>query len=181
MGDDLPRCAECGGLRRPDVVLFGEMLDSALLESAQKMAARADLCLVIGTSAVVYPAAGIPLATLHAGGRIIEVNPQETDLTRASEVALAGGGGGDSAGVAGVMTGASGNVGPMWTIVFAAAAIGCAHNSAETAATAQGAGPGMSATTASQQRVLFLWGGADARGTPHLDPAFVLEAPPSPP
>ena len=54
------------------------------------MAARADLCLVIGTSAVVYPAAGIPLATLHAGGRIIEVNPQATDLTRAAEVVLRG-------------------------------------------------------------------------------------------
>ena len=90
LGDDLPRCAECGGLRRPDVVLFGEMLDSALLERAQTMTARADLCLVIGTSAVVYPAAGIPLATLHAGGRIIEVNPHATDLTRAAEVVLRG-------------------------------------------------------------------------------------------
>ena len=90
LGDTLPCCAECGGMRRPDVVLFGEMLDSGLLERAHKMAARADLCLVIGTSAVVYPAAGIPLATLHAGGRIIEVNPQATDLTRAAEVALRG-------------------------------------------------------------------------------------------
>lgn len=89
-GDALPRCAECGGLRRPDVVLFGEMLDSALLERAHDLAARADVCLVIGTSAVVYPAAGIPLATLHAGGRIIEVNPQETDLTGMAEVALRG-------------------------------------------------------------------------------------------
>ena len=66
------------------------MLDSALLERAQTMAARADLCLVIGTSAVVYPAAGIPLATLPGGGRIIEVNPQATDLTRAADVALRG-------------------------------------------------------------------------------------------
>ncbi len=92
LGDDdtLPRCADCGGMRRPDVVLFGEMLDSALLERAHNMAARADLCLVIGTSAVVYPAAGIPLATLHAGGRIIEINPQDTDLTRAAEVAVRG-------------------------------------------------------------------------------------------
>ena len=89
-GDTLPRCAECGGLRRPDVVLFGEMLDTALLERAHNMASRADLCLVIGTSAVVYPAAGIPLATLHGGGRIVEVNPQATDLTRAAEVALRG-------------------------------------------------------------------------------------------
>ena len=90
LGDSLPCCEACGGLRRPDVVLFGEMLDGALLERAQAMAARADLCLVIGTSAAVHPAAGIPLATLHAGGRIIEVNPRATDLTGAAEVALRG-------------------------------------------------------------------------------------------
>ncbi len=88
--DTLPCCADCGGLRRPDVVLFGEMLDGALLERARHMAARAELCLVIGTSAVVYPAAAIPLATLHGGGRIVEVNPQATDLTSAAEVALRG-------------------------------------------------------------------------------------------
>lgn len=78
------------------------------------------------------------------------------------------------------MTGASGSFGPMWTIALAAATIGCAHNSAETAATAQGAEPGTSADNATQQRVLFLWGGADASGILHLDPAFVLDAPPSP-
>ena len=90
LGDSLPRCDECGGLRRPDVVLFGEMLDPVVLERAQSMAERADLCLVVGTSAVVYPAAAIPLATLHAGGRIIEVNVEATPLTDAATVALRG-------------------------------------------------------------------------------------------
>ena len=69
----------------------------------------------------------------------------------------------------------------MWIIVLAAAIVGCAHNRAETPATAQGAGPGMSAATTAQQRALLLSGGIDATGTPHLDPAFVLDAPPSPP
>ena len=90
LGDTLPRCARCGGLRRPDVVLFGEALDGASLASAQAMAARADLCLVIGTSAEVYPAAAIPLTTLHAGGRIIEVNTQATSLTGAASVTVHG-------------------------------------------------------------------------------------------
>ncbi len=90
LGDSLPRCDRCGGLRRPDVVLFGEMLDPAVLERAQSMAERADLCLVVGPSAVVYPAAAIPLATLHAGGRIIEVNVEATPLTDAAAVALRG-------------------------------------------------------------------------------------------
>ena len=90
LGDSLPRCAACGGMRRPDVVLFGEMLDGELLARAQLLAERADLCLVIGTSAVVYPAAGIPLATLRGGGIIIEVNTETTELTGAATVALRG-------------------------------------------------------------------------------------------
>ena len=77
--------------------------------------------------------------------------------------------------------GASGILRPMWIIVLAAAIVGCAHNRAGTSATAQGAGPGMSAATTAQQRALLLSGGIDATGTPHLDPAFVLDAPPSPP
>ena len=90
LGDTLPLCAACGGMRRPDVVLFGEMLDSELLGRAQAVAARADVCLVIGTSAVVYPAAGIPLATLNGGGSIVEVNTEATELTGAATVALRG-------------------------------------------------------------------------------------------
>ncbi|MYI46081.1 MAG: NAD-dependent deacylase, partial [Gemmatimonadetes bacterium] len=88
LGDSLPRCAACGGMRRPDVVLFGEMLDSELLARAHRLAERADLCLVIGTSAVVQPAAGIPLATLHGGGSVIEVNTEATELTGAATVAV---------------------------------------------------------------------------------------------
>lgn len=90
LGDSLPRCAECGGLRRPDVVLFGESLDGASLARAQSMAAAADLCLVIGTSAEVYPAAAIPWTTRHAGGHIVEVNTQATSLTAAATVAVHG-------------------------------------------------------------------------------------------
>ena len=90
LGDALPRCARCGGLRRPDVVLFGEPLDADTIESARAMAARADLCLVVGTGAEVYPAAAIPWTTLHAGGRVIEVNTQATSLTDAASASVRG-------------------------------------------------------------------------------------------
>ncbi len=90
LGDTLPRCGRCGGLRRPDVVLLGEALDGPTLASAQSMAARADLCLVIGTTAEVYPAAAIPWTTLHAGGHIIEVNIQATSLTSSASLAVHG-------------------------------------------------------------------------------------------
>ena len=90
LGEDLPRCSDCGGLRRPDVVLFGESLDADLLGRAYRLAERADLCLVVGTSAVVYPAAALPLATREYGGNVVEVNPQRTALTEVATVALRG-------------------------------------------------------------------------------------------
>ena len=86
----LPRCAHCGGLLRPDVVWFGEMLDHDVLSAAEAAAARADVCLVVGTSALVYPAAALPLRTRERGGAIIEVNPEETPMSDVAEVSIRG-------------------------------------------------------------------------------------------
>jgi NAD-dependent deacetylase len=86
--ETLPRCPSCGALARPGVVWFGEALDAATLERAFAEAMAADLCLVIGTSAVVHPAAGVALATHRAGGHIIEVNPVDTPLTRFAAVTI---------------------------------------------------------------------------------------------
>ena len=79
--DTLPQCDQCSGLMRPDVVWFGEALDEVILERAFRLARSADLCLVVGTSALVHPAASVPLATIGNGGKLIEVNLQETSLT----------------------------------------------------------------------------------------------------
>ena len=76
-----PRCNRCGALLRPDVVWFGEPLDSAILDEATRLAAAADLCLVIGTSAVVWPAAGLASLAARRGGVVIEVNPEATPLS----------------------------------------------------------------------------------------------------
>jgi NAD-dependent deacetylase len=86
----LPRCVRCGGLLRPDVVWFGEMLDAGVLSAADAAAARADACLVVGTSALVYPAAALPLRTRDRGGVIIEVNPEETPMSGVAEVSIRG-------------------------------------------------------------------------------------------
>jgi NAD-dependent deacetylase len=86
----LPACPECGALLRPDVVWFGEMLDSATLDEAFSRAREADVCLVVGTSALVHPAASVPMATLEEGGMIIEVNSQITPLTRMAHFVLQG-------------------------------------------------------------------------------------------
>jgi len=77
----LPRCPSCEGLLRPDVVWFGEALDEGTLDGAFRAAREADVCLVVGTSAIVHPAASLPLATLGAGGVVIEVNLTETPLS----------------------------------------------------------------------------------------------------
>jgi NAD-dependent deacetylase len=86
----LPRCAGCGELLRPAVVWFGEVLPQETLETAFLRAAEAEICVVAGTSALVHPAASIPLATLRAGGRLIEVNPNRTPLSSHAEWTLRG-------------------------------------------------------------------------------------------
>jgi NAD-dependent deacetylase len=76
-----PRCSQCGALLRPDVVWFGESLPSQVLEAAWAVVARCRLMLVVGTSAVVHPAASLPLVALQNGAHLVEVNPAETPLS----------------------------------------------------------------------------------------------------
>ena len=75
---------------RPDIVWFGEPLDAHVLGEASRLAAAADVCLVIGTSAVVYPAAGLAELTARSGGSVIELNVAETPLTDLAVVSLRG-------------------------------------------------------------------------------------------
>lgn len=82
-----PRCAVCGNLRRPAVVWFGELLPAAELAAAEEAAAGCDLMLVVGTSGLVYPAAGLARATR---GRVVVVNPEPTALDDAADAVLAG-------------------------------------------------------------------------------------------
>jgi len=80
-----PRCP-CGSILRPDVVLFGEPLPRVELEKAFEAAVRCDLMIVVGSSLVVHPAAGIPFAALRSGAAVIEVNPEPTELSRSRGV-----------------------------------------------------------------------------------------------
>jgi NAD-dependent protein deacetylase/lipoamidase len=86
--ESLPRCGGCGALLRPDIVWFGEPLDDALLGEAIQRARAADVCLVVGTSAVVQPAASLAMVTKRAGGSVIEVNPESTPLTPFADVSI---------------------------------------------------------------------------------------------
>ncbi|ARA95092.1 MAG: NAD-dependent deacylase [Bacteroidetes bacterium] len=74
------RCPACGGLIRPDVVWFGEPLPAEALERATEAAATCDVFLSIGTSAVVYPAAGLPLLAVEHGAYVAEVNVERSAI-----------------------------------------------------------------------------------------------------
>ncbi|MCG2593673.1 NAD-dependent protein deacylase [Ramlibacter sp. XY19] len=82
-----PSCPVCGNLRRPAVVWFGELLPAAELAAAEDAAAACDLMLVVGTSGMVYPAAGLARAT---PGRVVVLNPHASDLDDAADAVLRG-------------------------------------------------------------------------------------------
>lgn len=86
----LPRCASCGALLRPDVVWFGEAIPVGPMVAAAQAAGSCDVFLSIGTSSLVYPAAGLAEAALQSGATVIEVNPNRTDLSPAADIVLGG-------------------------------------------------------------------------------------------
>jgi NAD-dependent deacetylase len=82
-------CA-CGGLVRPDVVWFGEALPQAEWERAEQAARAANVFIVAGTSAAVYPAAGLVHVAKRAGGYVAEVNPERTDASAICDLVVRG-------------------------------------------------------------------------------------------
>jgi len=83
-------CNDCGNALRPDVVLFGETLPPGAFEFAAERAAQCELCLVIGTSALVYPAASLPEIAKSAGAFICEINPEPTPLSSLCDEVISG-------------------------------------------------------------------------------------------
>lgn len=83
-----PRCPHCGGLVRPSVVWFGEGLDPDVLTAATNAAAHSDVFLTVGTSAVVYPAAGLIPHAKRSGATVVEINPDATGASAMADVTL---------------------------------------------------------------------------------------------
>jgi len=83
---DPPKCRICTSPVRPGVVWFNEMLPEAALREAWRTAEAADLALVIGTSALVHPAAGLPSVAARRGGSIVEINPERTPVSSIADV-----------------------------------------------------------------------------------------------
>ncbi|HEY2786588.1 MAG TPA: NAD-dependent deacylase [Fimbriiglobus sp.] len=89
---DSPKCPGCGGTLRPDIVWFTEPLPGDILRKAERAAETCDVLLVVGTSAVVYPAAGvIPIARHRRNpAAVIECNLTRTDASDLADVGLYG-------------------------------------------------------------------------------------------
>ena len=83
-----PRCEKCGGLIRPNVVWFGEALPDDAWQRSVDAVVNADLVVVVGTSSVVYPAAGLPELAVANGTPVIEVNPEPTPLSKSATLTL---------------------------------------------------------------------------------------------
>lgn len=85
-----PICLDCGEAMRPDVVLFGEVLPVGAFEQAAAKASACELCFVVGTSALVYPAAALPEIAKAAGAYVVEVNPERTPMSELCDESLNG-------------------------------------------------------------------------------------------
>ncbi len=86
----VPRCTSCSGLIRPDVVWFGEMLPQDAYDEAEAASRRCDLFLSVGTSAVVYPAASLPLTAKQGGAYVVEINIERTEQSNRFDEVLLG-------------------------------------------------------------------------------------------
>ena len=87
---ELPACKECGGLLRPHVVWFGEQLDPTILDKTVAEIRSCDTMLVIGTSALVQPAASFALVAKEQGAQVVEINLEVTPYSHKLDLALRG-------------------------------------------------------------------------------------------
>lgn len=88
--EGIPSCPKCGSNLRPDVVWFGEQLNPQIMSDVYEELEQADACLIIGTSALVQPAASFPLVVAQRGGSLIEVNINQTPLSGVVNAFLTG-------------------------------------------------------------------------------------------
>jgi NAD-dependent deacetylase len=89
-GEADPTCEACGGLLKAATISFGQALVEADVERAMAHATDCDLCLAVGSTLSVWPAAGVPLQAARTGARLVIVNDGETDLDAAASAVIQG-------------------------------------------------------------------------------------------
>ncbi len=87
-GEEVPYCLHCGGILKPQGVFFGEALPERALSEATVRSRRCDLCIVVGSSLVVYPAALMPRYALQSGAKLVIINEGSTDLDGQADICI---------------------------------------------------------------------------------------------
>jgi len=88
-GVEVPECLQCGGILKPDAVFFGEAMPVWETEEAARRSGSCDLCIVIGSTLVVYPAGLMPQYAVNAGAKLVIINDGETALDHVADVRIA--------------------------------------------------------------------------------------------
>jgi len=89
-GETAPRCTECGGILKPATVSFGQAMPREAMSLAFEWAAECDLCIVLGSSLVVYPAASVPIEAVRCGAPLIIINRDETPMDKQADLVIHG-------------------------------------------------------------------------------------------
>ena len=87
-GIKIPYCDDCSGILKPDTISFGQAMPQDKMERAMKHALECDLCLVLGSSLVVYPAASVPVYAVRNGASLIIINRDETPLDGEADLVI---------------------------------------------------------------------------------------------
>lgn len=89
-GVEVPECRQCGGILKPDAVFFGEAMPFRETSEAERRASACDLCIVIGSTLSVYPAALMPQHAVRNGARLVIINDGPTELDHMAHVRIVG-------------------------------------------------------------------------------------------
>jgi NAD-dependent deacetylase len=89
-GMDEPECPNCGGMLKPDAVLFGEQLPAQVLMESERRSRTCDICIVLGSTLTVYPAALIPQFASQAGAKLVIINMGPTELDHMADIRIEG-------------------------------------------------------------------------------------------
>jgi len=87
-GVKVPYCDDCSGILKPDTISFGQAMPQDKMEQAIMHARECDLCIVLGSSLVVYPAASVPMQAVQNGAKLIIINRDETPLDTAADLVI---------------------------------------------------------------------------------------------
>ena len=87
-GIKAPACEACSGVLKPDTISFGQAMPQDKVQESLRLARECDLCLVLGSSLVVYPAASIPAYAVERGARLIIINRDETPLDGSADLVI---------------------------------------------------------------------------------------------